>query len=131
MFKVQSSMSQVSCSMFQVPLDPIGGAFIAKRRKNVQSSPRPVTLIIITPLPRNYCPISPISLLTRLTLDHGRVRFQVSRQRGCQFQVSSSFSRFARGALWLNCLLAYERKVQSSMFNVHPCFRSKAEKENK
>ena len=65
-------------------------------------------LLILTPLPHNYCPTSPISLLTRLTLDHGRVRFQ----------VSSSFSRFARGALWLNCLLAYERKVQCSKFKV-------------
>ena len=56
MFNVQCSKFNVQSSMFKVPLDPIGGAFIAKRRKNVQSSPKPVTLIIITPLPHIYCP---------------------------------------------------------------------------
>ena len=53
----------------------------------IQSSLRPVTLIILTPLPHNYCPLSPISLLAR---PH-RGRFHSEAVKECSmFKVQCS-----------------------------------------
>ena len=83
---------------------------------NVQSSLRPITFTNTNAPPTQLLPGIPY-FPPHST--HARPRScKVSSFKAAGLPVSSSFSRFARGALWLNCLLAYERKVQCSKFNV-------------